>query len=172
MSEKLSNIERAEKISAVQASADKWTGQVVVQVRDVVIATALLSVGVPLYESSPGMVLEYEGEDRRPLWNFHQWDKDKIVDARKCATQAAKDPMEFCQDNPTNPFSFALMALLNYPIMYRGVQTATPLIPMQAGEGVLLVTKGSRKHRAALKRGLQPIQAHYPKSKTQIELAP
>ncbi len=140
-----------------EAQAEAFTGRQVFTVCDLHFASALLAVGVPLVE--PARMIEYGGGLRRPLFTFHPRDPDGLVDLHKCAW-AAKDPIKYIAENPLNPLSFALAALWMLADVSRKAEEAKAIVPMRATSGagpVMLFTKDSRLHRAAIKRGMVPV---------------
>ncbi len=134
-------------------------GSGTLQVRDIGFATALIAAGLPLRSDNPGFNLEYRDGVRQPVFNFHTGLDDGILTAKKIK-EASRDPMAFIQKNPMHPLAFTMAALMAYNKVKAVLNSPVPYVCMNAGEGaVLIVTKGSRKHRAAITAGMQPCRA-------------
>jgi hypothetical protein len=127
-------------------------------VTDLVLASALLAVGVPLL-ATPKLISFGNGR-RQAVFTFAASDPERIVNTQAAVRLATKDPYAYIASNPVCPLSFALAGIIRYADYARQFQTSRPVIPMTApGKGasaVLWVTEGSRKHVAALRRGMVP----------------
>lgn len=168
-SKQTSELSRTEKEAGLQRAASDAMRRQSYQVMDLGFAVALFSVGVPLH-STPSRVVEYADGVRRPVYNFQRSDPEGFIDLEKCSW-AANDPLRYIAENPMNPLSFALATIMNYPKMARDVATARAVVPMRASGGgaVVMMTKDSRLHRAALQRGMVPCPApDKPESKLEI----
>ncbi len=166
--------EKIESASRLQQKGDlsrleaTFSGSRTVTVRDMGIAVALISCGVPCV--SPGAVFDYDEGGRRAIWNFAESNPQGTVNAAKLAPLAAKDPYAFCAEFGTSPFAIALMAILNYPVVYRQVRDAVPFVQLSTGDGILTVKKDGRKHQAALRRNFVEVPCPFPPAKAEINL--
>ena len=125
-------------------------------VTDLVLASALLAVGVPQV-AAPKLIAFGNGR-RQAIFTFAGSDPERIIDTHAAAKVASTDPYAYIANNPMCPLSFALAAIIQYADTARQFETSRPTIPMTApGKGlsaVLWVTEGSRKHLAAQRRGM------------------
>jgi hypothetical protein len=130
-------------------------------VKDRVLAAALLSVGVPL--ARPAKLVQYASGHRQAIFIFQSHDPERIVDVSK-ALVASSDPFRYVAENPVCPLSFALAAIINFADIERKHLSERAVVPMAVHDqqGVkthLWLTEGSRKHIAALRRGMKPATA-------------
>ena len=139
--------------------------QTAVFVADITLAAALIAVGVE--QVSPATVHEDGRGNRRVLFAFKPYDSDRIIDVAASARVAIHSPAAYIEQNPTNPLSFALAALMQLAYLQRGMDEARPIIAMttrQPGGPTMHFTKDSRKHQAAIKAGLVPLEVQPPQS--------
>lgn len=139
--------------------------QTAVFVADITLAAALIAVGVE--QIAPASVHEDGHGNRRVLFTFKPYDSDRIVDVAGAAKVAINSPATYIQQNPTNPLSFALAALMQFAHLQRGMDEARPVVAMttkQPGGPTMHFAKDSRKHQAAIKAGLVPVEVQPPQS--------
>ena len=66
---------------------------------------------------------------------------------------ASNDPYKWVEDNPEHPFSFALIAVLNYEKQAEAVATSRALVAFDMGGGkTLYIFEGSRRHAKMMEK--------------------
>jgi hypothetical protein len=139
------------------ASADtsKYQGKSLT-VHDIALASALKAVGV--LQKKPATIVAY-GSVRVPHFMFSTDDGDAVT-TEKHILMAAKEPLRFIAENPQHPLAFSLAAVITYMSMRAAVNNGRALVglhPPGNRRSITWLVEGSRKHAAALKRGLVPM---------------
>jgi hypothetical protein len=135
-------------------------GTLLVSIRNTHLAAALAAVGVPLRKDKPYIQIEKKDGTRVTTWIFHPRSEDGRIDAQELLKAWRKD-LDYFSEDPEHPFAYAMMAVKNLAEMQEHIAVDTPFVgfsyPTSAGRAQLLVKKGSKKHQAALRRGLKQL---------------
>jgi hypothetical protein len=145
-------------------------GSAIVHVRNTVLAAGLLAMGIPLRDDPPFTHLKDKKGNETFTYNFHSTDPDGRFNTsqlvgwwkRDLDFIAAEERKEAANpDYVIHPWARVLTALKNYQELLEGQAINVPWTPfgyMSAhGPMQLLVKEGTRKHEAALRRGLTPL---------------
>ena len=135
-------------------------GTAVVQVADKTLAACLLAVGIRLRKDPPYLSVRKSDGKVTTVFNFlPSCDEGKLKTTEMIA--AWKKDLQFIKDFPMHPFTFAMCAIRNYQDILEHVSHDTPFVAFKARSNgkpaTLLVKEGSKKHEAAVKRGLVRI---------------
>lgn len=138
-------------------------GDAVVQVRDPRLACCMIAVGIPLRRDPP--YTHIRTKDGRDIWTFHFYpsDQDGEVTAHECIGAYKRD-IEFINENPLHPFSFALATIKTWEQMQHHMNEVDPIpflaFRSYADDGTpatVLVREGSPRHRGAVNRGMKRL---------------
>lgn len=137
------------------------SGTQIIHVRDYKLAAAMMAVGIPLRRDPPFTHVEKKDGTRIITYNFFPATEEGDITASECV-EAWKRDLDFIQENPEHPFTFAMCAIKNVDSFYEHKEQHTPYVGFKVrhkeiGDAVLLVKKGSRKHQAAIKRKLKQL---------------
>jgi hypothetical protein len=114
------------------------------------IAAALRSVGV-IPAQIPFLKREMHGK-RFTTYYFTASNPEGDMQTEKLIV-ASNDPYKWVEENPEHPFSFALVAILNYEKQAEAVATSRALVAFDMGGGkTLYIFEGSRRHAKMIER--------------------
>ena len=138
------------------------SGTQIIHIRDYRLASALLAVGIHLRDDPP--FTHVEKKDGTEIWtyNFHPCTEDGTITAGECI-EAWKKDLDWIKANPEHPFTFAMCMGKNLESFFDRQQNHNPQVGFSVhhrqlgANSVLLVKKGSRKHKAAIKRGFKQL---------------
>lgn len=141
-------------------------GAVIIQVANTKLAACLLAVGVPLYESRPDkpdtippyVRLKLKSGKIRTVYNFYPKSQDGMY-STSTLVRAWDHDLDYIAENPDCPFAAAMATVKNLEKInehFHSVDTKPRVafvVPTDNGTGTLMVTEGSKKHKAAIARG-------------------
>jgi len=145
-------------------------GTAICHVRNTILASGLLAMGIPLRDDPPFTHIKDKSGKEVFTYNFHPSDPEGKFNTSELIGWWRRD-LDFIASeerkeaaDPTyiiHPWARVLTALKNYEELLEGQKQNVPWIPFgyMSGHGPmqLLVKEGTRKHRAAIKRGLTPL---------------
>lgn len=136
----------------------------VIQVTDERLAVCLFSVGIPLREDPPYVSVDMGPPGKpniRTVYHFEPATPDGKTKTSDLVRAWSKD-LEFIEKNPLHPFTIAMCVMKNMrEFREHHQERGKPMVAFRAqvdGKWMnQLVVRGSRKHQAALKRGLKQV---------------
>lgn len=145
-------------------------GTAICHVRNTLLAAGLLSMGIPLRDDPAFTHIKNKAGREIFTYNFHPGDPlgrfntSQLIgwwrrDLDFIASEERKESAD--PSYVIHPWARVLTALQNYKELLEGQAVNIPWIPFgymsSQGPMQLLVKEGTRKHQAALKRGLTPL---------------
>ena len=150
-------------MSVFDTETDKIeSGTQIIHVRDRMLAAAMLAIGIPLRKDPPFEHVKKKDGTEIITYNFFPSTEDGDVTAGECI-EAWKRDLDWIKENPQHPFTFAMCAVKNLISFDEHAATNVPKVgfktkhPAFKGDAILLVKEGSKKHKAAIKRGLKQL---------------
>lgn len=142
-------------------SAKALENQLIVKVRNTQLAAALIAVGVQLRTDPPYTVHLDDRDNRITTWLFEDKSADGVYNTSELI-KAWQDDVEFGEENPTHPFTFAMHAMKNYKKLVDHVKHQKPFVGYLSVTGIhtIWVVKGSKKEQECIRMGLKRTGAH------------
>lgn len=145
-----------QKMAPAILLGDAEKGDMFVSVEDTALAAALVSVGIQLRNPPYYHIKEKGGE--RWVFIFNGLSADGTLSTTDCVAAWKKD-LDFIKENPEHPFAFAMAAVRNYRSFLEHQHGHVPYVMFSRSGGrveepVMMVVEGSKKHKAAIARGL------------------
>ena len=147
----------------LSGDTDFKQGDTVVHIRDKRLAACMIAVGIPLRKDPPYThAVSKSGKD---IWtfNFYPTDQEGELTASQCIDAWRKD-LDFIKENPLHIFSIAMATVKNLEKLDEWMTEKDPVpnviyrVPLESGKSAnLLVRQGSKKHKAAIRRGYSQI---------------
>ena len=131
----------------------------VIEVRDTVIASALIACGVPYSNPEKKATLfQFADGTRRPSWKLKPKSTDGTIDAEKLAREASARPLEWIAENPEHPFAYALSAAIVAKANLEAESEARAIVGYRLKNGnTIFVFEDSRKHEKLKVSGIEQI---------------
>ena len=135
-------------------------GTSIVIVRDDLLASAMIAVGIPLRKDPPYTHVRLANGAEQWSYNFHGVDRQGHITAKECIEGWQQD-VKWTAANPMHPFAFAMQAVKNYARLREHKVTSRPfhiyaISDEDSGGDItakLFVIAGSEKEKIALAKG-------------------
>lgn len=133
-------------------------GTTIIQVRNLDLAVALLSVGVPLREDPPYTHVKFKDGTVRWTFHFEPTDVDGVYKTSDLIN-AFNEDMKWIEANPRHPFTFCMVAVKNLEAFKSHMLHDVPYLAFKAqgGRAVMYVKEGSKKHKNCVVKRMQQL---------------
>ena len=137
-------------------------GTVVHQIKNLDLAIALISIGVPMRKDPPYTAVRMTDDTIDWTFNFEAQDSDGQFTTAELV-DAFRQDMKFIEENPVHPMTFVMCALKNRHSFLDHMARARPYVPFKYdGGATMYVVEGSKKHQNMIAHGYEQCDPPLP----------